>query len=51
MENMPDPIYQCAVCKTAIIILDNQIIRACEHSDAPILATLTATLRGEGDVQ
>lgn len=43
------PMYTCAECKTAVIVHDNQIIRVCEHKNAPVLAALSATCCGDGD--
>jgi hypothetical protein len=44
------PMYTCAECKTAVVVHDNQIIRVCEHKDAPVLASLAATCYGESEV-
>lgn len=45
------PMYTCAECKVAVIVHDNQVIRACEHKDAPVLASLSATCYGESETE
>ncbi|MFO0202734.1 MAG: hypothetical protein ACK528_06345 [Alphaproteobacteria bacterium] len=45
------PMYTCAECKVAVIVHDNQVIRACEHKNAPVLASLSATCYGESETE
>lgn len=44
---MKEPMYQCAECKRAVIILNGEIIRACEHAEAGVLANLSAIVVGQ----
>lgn len=43
--------YSCEVCQIPVIVIDGTIIRPCKHQDAPVVASLTATVYGEGHMQ
>lgn len=42
--------YRCAECNLAVIVADGTIIRACRHSDAAVVADMSATMNGTGGV-
>lgn len=42
--------YRCGECNLAVIVADGQIIRACTHTDAAVVADLAATMKGTGGV-
>jgi hypothetical protein len=50
--SVAQPVYTCAVCGLAVIILlpQAEAIRACPHEDAGIIANLGASLAGAGGV-
>lgn len=49
-----EPLYYCAICKRAVIVRDHgpgvepDIIRACGHDGATVIAPRKVTLYGEG---
>jgi hypothetical protein len=42
--------YKCSNCQLGVIVLDDEIIKACK-CDAPIVAEMSATAKGEGGVK
>lgn len=50
-EKKLEPMYTCADCKMPVIVYDDQVFRACEHKNAPILASLSATCYGESETE
>ena len=48
MQVAPKPLYTCAACALAVLVVNGQVIKACT-CDAPIAANMTATVRGRGD--
>jgi hypothetical protein len=42
--------YTCAECQTPVIVLDGQIIRACPHEEAVVIADVSATATGESNL-
>jgi hypothetical protein len=43
--------YRCAECNLAVIVADGQIIRACPHPDAAVIAEASSVLKGAGGVR
>lgn len=42
--------YQCKECGAEVKLVDGELVRTCDHVDAPILASLTAHATGEAKV-
>jgi hypothetical protein len=43
MEQISKSPYICSGCGKAVIVTEEEIIRICEHNDAPVIANLSAT--------
>lgn len=43
--------YTCAECGEPILVVDGKIYKPCGHLTAAVLASLTATVYGEGKAQ
>ena len=41
--------YQCAECKTPVVVIEKKIIKACV-CDAPVIVQLEAEAKGNGGV-
>jgi len=41
------PTYTCSVCGLGVILLEGQLIRGCEHKDAPVNAAVRAKIQGK----
>lgn len=41
--------YECAECGMAVIVNDGVIIRACDHTDSPVIAVMEAVATGESE--
>jgi hypothetical protein len=39
--------YECKECGAEVNLVDGELVRTCDHHDAPILANLTAHATGE----
>lgn len=51
MSPKPDLIrYVCVLCDASAQSVDGQIVRTCEHEDAPVAAFISATATGESKV-
>lgn len=44
------PKYSCAECGKPVIVMEGQIMRACPHPTASVVASMTAVVYGEADV-
>ena len=42
--------YTCSECKTPVIVIEGEVIRACPHSEAAVIADISATATGESNV-
>jgi hypothetical protein len=47
---LPKVIYTCTECAMPVIMLDGNIIRACEHKEAGVAAEMSATCYGESEL-
>lgn len=43
--------YFCAQCQEPARIVNGQVVRTCEHTDASIVASASATTHGSGAMQ
>jgi hypothetical protein len=44
--------YECSVCSKEVQILeDGTIVRTCEHTDAPVIASMSAICAGKGTMK
>jgi hypothetical protein len=48
---MDTPTHRCAECGTAVIILEGEIIRACPHEEAAVIAEMEAVAYGVGSME
>lgn len=48
---MVEPLYRCAECGLAVIVIGEHVIRGCKHEDATVVAQVTATVRAHGGLQ
>jgi len=51
MEETPVPQYLCSVCGQAVILIADEVIRACEHQEAGVVANMQAHAVGIGSLQ
>ncbi|CAB4151199.1 hypothetical protein UFOVP591_5 [uncultured Caudovirales phage] len=49
-QKKPEPRYHCKECGVAVIVLNGQVIRPCEHKEAGVTADCSATCYGESKV-
>jgi hypothetical protein len=42
--------YKCSECETPIIVIEGQVVRACPHQEAVVIADISATATGESDL-
>lgn len=42
--------YVCSACGIPVTPENGALVRACIHTDAPVIATMSATVDGEGGV-
>jgi hypothetical protein len=45
-----EPLYLCAQCNEPVFLVDGVVYKPCAHTDAAVLANLTAILRGTSEV-
>jgi uncharacterized Zn finger protein (UPF0148 family) len=43
--------YKCKECGAPVVIADGKVIRSCNHKDAVVVASMTATATGEGKAE
>ncbi len=43
--------YKCSECGLGVIIIGEEIIRACTHEDAPIIADMQAVANGKSKIE
>ena len=46
-----EPLYLCAECDEPVFLVDSVVYKPCGHTAAPVLANLTAILRGQSEVK
>ena len=46
-----EPLYLCAECNEPVFLVDGVVYKPCAHTDAAVLANLTAILRGTSEVK
>ena len=39
---------KCSVCGKEVVIINNEVVRNCEHKDSAIISQLTVVLNGKG---
>ena len=45
-EQQDNPMFQCAECSEPVIVYGGNYFRTCEHTEAAIIANMTAVVRG-----
>ncbi len=48
---MEQPKYTCKECGIAVILIDGKIIRPCKHTDAGVIADMSATAYGRSKLE
>ena len=43
--------YTCAECGAKADVVEGEVVRTCEHVDAPVTADIQAVVYGEGGAQ
>lgn len=46
-----EPLYSCAECDDPVFLVDGAVYKPCGHTQAAVLANLTAILRGQSEVK
>lgn len=46
-----NPAFQCAECGAPVVVHDGNYFRECEHSEAAIVANMTAIVRGQSGLR
>lgn len=42
---------KCSICGKEVVVINNEIIRSCEHRDSTIISQLTVVLNGKGGLK
>lgn len=50
MTPKPEIEYRCAVCGVKVEVIDGEFVRPCDHKDAGVTASMSATAYGESKV-
>lgn len=43
--------YACGECNAPALVVDQKVVRTCEHAEAPIAAQMSATAYGVGSTE
>jgi hypothetical protein len=49
-SNSESIVYRCAECDAPVFLIDQVPQKKCDHTDAPVVAQLSAVVRGTGAV-
>lgn len=50
MSQKPEIDYRCAVCGVKVEVIEGKFVRPCEHQEAGVTASMSATAYGESKV-
>ena len=47
---MNDSGYLCKECGLPVVVINEELVRKCEHTNAPVIAVMSGTVTGESKV-
>lgn len=45
------PPYLCSLCNEPVFLIEDRVYKPCAHTDAPVLANISATAYGAGSAK